>query len=104
MKNHGKEDGEMVKYFVSLTTNESEGLHEIEDTSNFQVPDELENFEVNGESLHPAVKVAIKKLQKIANDTIEIFSIDKEKDEATLIFSNCKDGLGLTYGIIAELD
>lgn len=89
----------MAKYIVSLTTNESEGLHDIEDTSNFQVPERLENFEIYGETLQFAINVAIQKLQKIANDIVEVVSIDNECGAATLNFSNTEDGLGLTYGI-----
>lgn len=89
----------MVKFIVSLLVNESEGLYHSQETEDFQVTSRLEQFEVYGESLDHAIKVAKKKLSKIANDPIEISFFDREKGLATLIFSNCDDGLGLTYDI-----
>ena len=92
----------MAKFIVTLTVNESEGLYDSYATENFQVTPRLEQFEVYGESLDHTIKVAKKKLSKLANDPIEIYSINREKGSATLIFSNCEDGLGLTYEIHEE--
>lgn len=95
------EDGDrkLAKYIVELTMNESEGLHGSGQTENFQVPSNLEKFEVYEEKFELAIKIATKKLQNIANDSIELDSIDEETKRATLTFSNSEDGLGLTYEI-----
>lgn len=95
------EDGDrkLAKYIIELTMNESEGLHESGQTENFQVPSNLEKFEVYEEKFELAIKIATKKLKNIANDSIELYSIDEETKRATLTFSNCEDGLGLTYEI-----
>lgn len=89
----------MSKFIATLTVNESEGLQDIQETANYQVPSRFEQFEINGETLDHAVTHGITQLREIANDTIEISSINKEKGTATLIFSNCEDGLGLVYEI-----
>ena len=92
----------MVKFIAVLTVNESEGLHEIQETANYQVPSKLEQFDIYEETINLAIKVAIKKLSEIANDSIEISYINEEKGTTTLNFSNCEDGLGLTYEIQEE--
>ena len=93
----------MTKFIVTLSVNESEGLFDSHETENFQVASRLEQFEVYGESLDYAIKVAKKKLIKLANNPIEVSYFDREKGLATLIFSNCEDGLGLTYDIYEEM-
>lgn len=89
----------MVKFIVTLLANESEGLYHSQETENFQETSRLEQFEVYGESLDHAIKFAKNKLSKIVNDPIELSFFEREKGLDTIIFSNCEDGLGLTYDI-----